>query len=92
MKEVWKAAVKSVNAARPNNAEIKPEEKRFKSSLCSRDDTIRLEHGGTVVSEQKGKTAKNWVEKIGNSKDILPLKGFLSLGKKFYFDYLSQWV
>ncbi|XP_001503390.2 serum response factor-binding protein 1 [Equus caballus] len=73
--DVLKAAVKAFKDARQNIAEVKSsknvsEENHSKDTLCSSDDASKLQHKGTIISEQKEKEAKILAKKpINNSKE-----------------------
>ncbi|XP_015105214.2 serum response factor-binding protein 1 [Vicugna pacos] len=71
--DVLKAAVKAFKDARQNVAEVKSsknasEENHSKDTLCS-NDARKLQHEGTIISEQEEKEAKILAKKpINNSK------------------------
>ncbi|XP_058133595.1 serum response factor-binding protein 1 isoform X2 [Dasypus novemcinctus] len=73
--DVLKAAVKAFKHARQNVAEVKSsteasEENHCKDISCSNDDTSKLQHEGTIISEQKEKEAKILAKKpINNTKE-----------------------
>ncbi|XP_045650814.1 serum response factor-binding protein 1 isoform X1 [Ursus americanus] len=72
--DVLKAAVKAFKDARQNVVEVKSsenasEENHSKDTLCSNDDASKLQHEGTIISEQKEKEAKILAKKPINSKE-----------------------
>ncbi|XP_007188534.2 serum response factor-binding protein 1 isoform X2 [Balaenoptera acutorostrata] len=73
--DVLKAAVKAFKDARQNVVDVKSsknasEENDSKDTLCSNDDASKLQHEGTIISEQKEKEAKILAKKpINNSKE-----------------------
>ncbi|XP_057592731.1 serum response factor-binding protein 1 isoform X2 [Hippopotamus amphibius kiboko] len=73
--DVLKAAVKAFKDERQNVVEVKSsknglEENHSKDTLCSNDDASKLQHEGTIISEQKEKEAKIMAKKpINNSKE-----------------------
>ncbi|XP_043442058.1 serum response factor-binding protein 1 [Prionailurus bengalensis] len=72
--DVLKAAVKAFKDARQNVVEINSSknasvENHSKDTLCSNDDASKLQHEGTIVSEQKEKEAKILAKKPRNSKE-----------------------
>ncbi|XP_004384322.1 serum response factor-binding protein 1 isoform X2 [Trichechus manatus latirostris] len=72
--DTLKAAVKAFKDARQNTAEVKSsnasEENRSKETLCSNDDEKKLQHEGTIFSEQKEKEVKILANKpINNAKE-----------------------
>ncbi|XP_077767501.1 serum response factor-binding protein 1 isoform X2 [Canis aureus] len=72
--DVLKAAVKAFKDARQNVVEVKSsenasEENHSKDTLCSNDDASKLQHEGTIISEQKEKEAKILAKKPVNSKE-----------------------
>ncbi|XP_012583165.1 PREDICTED: serum response factor-binding protein 1 [Condylura cristata] len=72
--DVLKAAVKDFKDARQNVSEVissknASEETQSKDTLCSNDDARKLQHEGTIISEQKEKETKILTKKpINNSK------------------------
>nr|XP_025716666.1 serum response factor-binding protein 1 isoform X2 [Callorhinus ursinus] len=72
--DVLKAAVRAFKDARQNVVEVKSsenasEENHSKDTLCSNDDANKLQHEGTIISEQKEKEAKILAKKPVNSKE-----------------------
>ncbi|KAF0885226.1 SRFB1 protein, partial [Crocuta crocuta] len=72
--DVLKAAVKAFKDARQNVVEVNSSknasvENHSKDTLCSNDDASKLQHEGTMVSEQKPKEAKILAKKPVNSKE-----------------------
>ncbi|XP_027461807.1 serum response factor-binding protein 1 [Zalophus californianus] len=72
--DVLKAAVRAFKDARQNVVEVKSsenasEENHSKDTLCSNDDASKLQHEGTIISEQKEKEAKILAKKPVNSKE-----------------------
>ncbi|XP_032281087.1 serum response factor-binding protein 1 [Phoca vitulina] len=71
--DVLKAAVKAFKDARQNvevkSSENASEENHSKDTLCSNDDASKLQHEGTIISEQKEKEAKILAKKPVNSKE-----------------------
>nr|XP_036861156.1 serum response factor-binding protein 1 [Manis javanica] len=71
--DVLKATVKAFKDARQNVAEVKSsknvsEENHSKDTLCSNDDTSKVQHEGTIISDQKEKEAKLLAKKPIHSK------------------------
>ncbi|XP_029797598.1 serum response factor-binding protein 1 [Suricata suricatta] len=72
--DVLKAAVKAFKDARQNVVEVNSSKNASagnpsKDTLCSNDDASKLQHEGTIVSEEKMKEAKILAKKPINSKE-----------------------